>query len=276
MVSTGSTSGDPRLAPVEQNLFDCMVLFETSRISPLVEDDVWTWTSDIDFPLFSGAINARFTPETTERRAHETLDRLVGNGRPFMWWLTPSTRSPSLEAVLEQRGLVLDEPATGMYADLDGAPDSPLPAGVSVEVTTGATLDTMLAAMLDGFGMPKTLLSAVRELFGRSRDPVELVHVLARVDGEPAGAGSVIAAGDVAGLYNIAVREQARGRGVGGAVTQALMRQGSALGCTRSILHATPMGRPVYARLGYQPVCEITQYVWMPSEDKGEMRGTVT
>jgi hypothetical protein len=40
------------------------------------------------------------------------------------------------------------------------------------------------------------------------------------------------------------------------------MRLAAEQGCTESILHATAMGLPVYARLGYQPVGEVMQYVW--------------
>ena len=32
-----------------------------------------------------------------------------------------------------------------------------------------------------------------------------------------------------------------------------------------SILHATEMGLPVYQKLGFETVCEVQQYLWMPS-----------
>ena len=42
------------------------------------------------------------------------------------------------------------------------------------------------------------------------------------------------------------------------------MRIGAELGCTDSILHATAMGEPVYAKLGYVPVAQVQQYLWTP------------
>jgi hypothetical protein len=42
------------------------------------------------------------------------------------------------------------------------------------------------------------------------------------------------------------------------------MQLGRERGGKISILHATPMGQPVYAGLGYKPMCEIAHYTWMP------------
>lgn len=256
---------DPRLAPIESNLFAWEPLFARPPVQMRHEDDVSWWTSDVDFPMFSGAINARFAPGTAARRTHEILDRLIENGHPFMWWLTPSSRSPELESVLVERGLVVDEPAVGMYVDLaDADLAEPAPPGVTLEVCTPGTLETMILTMCDGFGMPRDLLGPFHTLLSGGDASIQLVHVLARLDGRPVGTGSLAVTGRTAGLYDIAVLEAARGHGLGRAITTELMRLGVDHGCTESILHATPLGLPVYTRNGYQPVCEIHQYVWMP------------
>ncbi len=259
-------TGDPRIAPVESNLFDWAPLFDTPEIEVHEDPDTFWWTSDIDFPMFTGAMNARFAAADAARRTHEVLDRLIGNGRPFLWWLTPSSRSPELEAVLVERGLVVDEPTVGMHLDLsDVSLDQTPPDGVTVEVSTDGTVDATILAMCDGFGMSRDLLGTFRDLLTRENGAIQVVNVLARVGGRPVGAGTLAVTGRIAGLYNIAVLEEARGHGVGRAVTTELVRLGVERGCTESILHATPLGLPVYARLGYQPVCEITQYLWMPA-----------
>ena len=69
---------------------------------------------------------------------------------------------------------------------------------------------------------------------------------------------------DTADGYNIATLEPARGRGIGSAVTAALLAEGRAGGRTASILHAWPLGLPVYQRLGFAAVCRMPQYVWVP------------
>ncbi|MGN6132822.1 MAG: GNAT family N-acetyltransferase, partial [Nocardioidaceae bacterium] len=91
-----------------------------------------------------------------------------------------------------------------------------------------------------------------------------VTHLLARLEGRPVGLGTVVVVNVVAGLYDIAVLEDARGRGLGRAITAVLMRLGRERGGKVSVLHATPMGQPVYAKLGYKPMCEIPHYVWLP------------
>jgi ribosomal protein S18 acetylase RimI-like enzyme len=94
--------------------------------------------------------------------------------------------------------------------------------------------------------------------------PDRLRHVLAYVDGTPAGAGSLFVTGGTAGIYNVATLAAARGRGVGHAVTAWLMNDARARGCTDAILHASDAGQRLYERLGFSRVCTVPQYVWMP------------
>ena len=94
--------------------------------------------------------------------------------------------------------------------------------------------------------------------------PEQLVHLLAFLGDEPVCAGSLFVTGATGGLYNIATLAAARGRGVGYAVTRALMELARERGCTEAILSASPMGLPVYERLGFVEVCRVPQYVWAP------------
>jgi ribosomal protein S18 acetylase RimI-like enzyme len=256
---------DPRITSVENALFDFTPLFATSEITFEREDDVQYWTSAINFPMCNGVVNARFAPTATTRRANEVLDRMIANGRSFMWWLTPSTSSPELQALLVERGMVSDEPTIGMHRELSATPPrGPLPEGVTIEVTTADTLDDTILTICDGFGMPRDLLPTFREVLDEGSEALTLTHVLARDTGTPAGSGTLAVANGVAALFNIAVRPEARGKGVGRALTLELMQRGAEQGCAETVLHATPMGLPVYVKLGYEPVCEMPLYVWTP------------
>lgn len=259
----------------ESNLFDFLRGLDCPGLLDVhVEDDVYWVTSTVPFPLFNGALNARFAPESAARRTHEVLDRLMEHGHPFLWWVTPSTRSHEMEAVLVDRGLAGTEPSTAMTLDLTGSWSlhEPEPDGVTLELLDQDNAEEIALAMLDAFGFPHFLAEPfMATLINPSAQDRDVHNLLARLEGAPVGAGSlVVTEGTIAGLYNIAVREEARGRGIGRALTLALMKRAADLGCTESILHATPMGRPVYARLGYQPVAEVGQYAWAPPAEDSE------
>jgi GNAT superfamily N-acetyltransferase len=250
---------DPRVAPVEDNLLAFFgAAGRVAFLRPDPADDVDAVHSDIPFPMFNAVTGARFG-DAAARRAGEVVDTFVARGLPWMWWLTPSTTSPELEALLEDRGLQRED-VPGMYADL-GAPVAIPPVdGLAVERTDDAA--AFVDVMMAGFGMPELIRGPMAELMDCFP---EAINVVGSLDGRPVACGTAYLTGPTAGLYNIATLEAARGRGVGYAVTLTLMGLARAAGAEQAILHATDVGRPVYERAGFAQVCQVPQYVWMPS-----------
>jgi hypothetical protein len=72
------------------------------------------------------------------------------------------------------------------------------------------------------------------------------------LDDEPASIAMTIVSHGVAGIYWVGSVERARGMGLGRAVTVAATNAGLALGAEIASLQASPMGRPIYTRLGYE------------------------
>jgi GNAT superfamily N-acetyltransferase len=75
---------------------------------------------------------------------------------------------------------------------------------------------------------------------------------VAYLDGEPAAIAMTIVSDEVAGIYWVGSREQARGRGLGRAVTAAATAAGFDLGANIASLQASPMGKPIYLKMGYE------------------------
>lgn len=254
---------DHRIAAVEDNLD---AFFERLRRHELLTDtstdDVLSVHCDIAFPTFNSVGAARFGADA-ERRTREVANEFIDRGLPWLWWLTPSGTAPGMAEVLAELGLH-HEPIPGMYRALPEAPAAPLPDGLTLELVDGsaeAFMDTMLA----GFGMPEIVRAPMSRL-GEVFAPGEFLNVLAQLDGVPVACGSGFVHDDVLGAYNIATLEAARGRGIGYAVTAALLTEGHRRGCRHAVLHASEAGLPVYERLGFETVCDVPQYVWLPSE----------
>lgn len=249
---------DPRVAPVEDNL---LAFWATCATSPLFRrepaDDLIGLHSDIDYPMFNAVAGARFG-DAAERRTHEVVDTFVAAGRPWMWWLTPSSTSPALEGVLEERGL-LRNPCPGMYLDLDGRVTTPTLPGVEIRPTDD--MATYLDVLVRGFGMPSIVAEPMGLVIGLFPDAI---NVLAHLDGRAVGCGTAYLTGPTAGVYNIAVLEEVRGRGIGYAVTATLLDLAAEAGAEHAILHSSEDGLPVYERLGFVEVCQVPQYLWLP------------
>jgi ribosomal protein S18 acetylase RimI-like enzyme len=54
-------------------------------------------------------------------------------------------------------------------------------------------------------------------------------------------------------IWGVYVEPDFRQQGIGGALTQLSIDYLRKIGCTRAVLNASPSGRPIYERLGFQP-----------------------
>jgi ribosomal protein S18 acetylase RimI-like enzyme len=77
---------------------------------------------------------------------------------------------------------------------------------------------------------------------------------LAYQDGAPVAIAMTIVSHGVAGAYWVGSLEQARGRGLGSAMTAAATNAGFDLGAEIAALQASRMGEPIYAEMGYEKV----------------------
>jgi GNAT superfamily N-acetyltransferase len=256
---------DTRIAPVEDNL---LAFLDALATVPMFETDahadVVTYRSGLTHPLFNGVVGGRFAPGTEEERTREAMAPFVEAGLPFLWWSTPSTWSLGTHRALEAAGATRED-SPGMHVDLRGLTPAGRPVdGLEITVAEPGDACTFARLMCQGFGFSADFEEPVRRLL-EGFDPEQLVNVVATLDDEPVGCGSLWITGETAGLYNVAVLDEARQRGVGYAVTSALLDEARARGCTESVLQATRLGRPVYERLGYVVVCRVPQYVWVPT-----------
>jgi GNAT superfamily N-acetyltransferase len=265
VISSGSVRlvPDSRIAPVEDNLvafFDAA--FDHPMFEPAGFPDVRAVHCSVPHPLFNSVCGATFPDDEVEERALAVTAAYVERGLPFLWWATPSGHADSLRPVLTDAGLVVED-VPGMWRSCEAALDPRTHELLSVDVAESpAELRASIEVMTEGFGMPGDLvdpLLAVVEAMAGS-----YVQVTAHLEGRPVGSGTVFLHGTTGGLYNIATVPDARGQGVGRAVTATLANIARDRGCSETVLHASEAGRPLYDRLGYDAVCVVPQFVWIP------------
>lgn len=80
----------------------------------------------------------------------------------------------------------------------------------------------------------------------------ESYSVIATLDGNPIGAGTVICCNGVAGVYNVTTLPSARRRGVGTAMMEDLHNYALSQGYAGTALASSAMGLSMYNRLGYR------------------------
>ena len=81
------------------------------------------------------------------------------------------------------------------------------------------------------------------------------------ISGEPVCTSHLLVDGETAGIYWVATAEQHRGRGFGTVITRSAVDEAARRGCHMVGLQASPLGKPVYERMGFRVVAEYETYV---------------
>ncbi|HUG31175.1 MAG TPA: GNAT family N-acetyltransferase [Candidatus Limnocylindria bacterium] len=222
-------------------------------------------------PFRSVVVSARFAEEDADRRVAEIAAAFEARGTGFLWWLAPFHQPAGLDARLVRAGLQYEGKAPAMAMDLEALPrDEPLPAGLTIEpVTDVATLREFIQVLADEMGIPEgvpnpaaahhaALLEAIPPTL--AGEPVPLRY-LGRIDGRTVATSRIAIAAGVAGLYAVATLPEARGRGIGRAMTVAALQAARSIGLRIGALQASDSGLPVYRRLGFRTIFEYEVYL---------------
>jgi GNAT superfamily N-acetyltransferase len=132
-----------------------------------------------------------------------------------------------------------------------------LPAGATLAWVRGR--DQMRAAQRmigRGFGMPPPFVDQMADRLALLGDVVDgpARVILARLNGVPVASALTTTIGDVAGIYSVVTLPEARGKGIGTAVTLAVLHDARSRGARMGVLESADMGFPVYTRLGFRNV----------------------
>lgn len=91
-----------------------------------------------------------------------------------------------------------------------------------------------------------------------SRGPMRIW--IASLHGEPVATAALFEGAGVAGIFSVATVPEARGHGIGRAVTATVLTEAVARGHRLAVLGSSHLGYPVYRRLGFREVSRLRSY----------------
>lgn len=232
-----------------------------------------TWfISGLPDPIANGVVrthlSANSDPAELRARLAAVLARFQARGVPLLWWLLPGTTPANVAEHLAALGLQPAGAIPGMVASLSDLPSTtPTPPGLTIEeVVDEAGLRALARTFTTGYELPPATETVVFEAYQRRGLGPDrpLRHFLARLNGEPVAAASLLLSAGVAGLYAMATLPAARRQGIGAAISAAPLRVAHALGYQVGVLQASAMGAPVYRRLGFRDCFPVPVHLWTP------------
>jgi len=140
-----------------------------------------------------------------------------------------------------------------------------LPAGFEIRpVENMASLGVCAETFARGFGTDNESVGWLRTLVMGYGISNTRRWFLGYFDGKPAATSLLVLHKGLAGIYCVATLQEARGRGIGNALTAEPMLIAKDLGYDFAVLQSSKMGLPVYERLGFREYCKIRAYCWSP------------
>jgi GNAT superfamily N-acetyltransferase len=234
------------------------------------DDSEITWTiGGSPLSYHNAVVRANLTPQTADAAILASRERMSTHDVPGSWHIGPFMRPDDLGQRLIAAGFTFAGDEPGMAADLHALnEDAPMLGGLAIQRMRDASEIATWAATLNanGFGEGAVESEWVGAMYARlgCGDETPWRHYLGLRDGAPVATSTLFFDAGVAGIYFVSVHPDARRQGIGAALTLAPLRAARELGYCVGVLGASALGEPVYRRLGFTTLCQISLYEWSP------------
>jgi len=221
------------------------------------------WHSEVPYPWFNGVLSSRPARLEDEPYIDQAVTYFKTHGQPAMtWWLEPPLKPGDWEATLAPHGFILSSETPGMAADLTKL-NEPLrtPPGLDIrQVDDPQNLRAWSEIFVSGYGLPAGWSPLMFDFMAGLGLTLPVRNYLGFLEGHPVAASTLFCGAGVAGVYCVATLPEARGQGIGAAMTLKPLKEARDLGYRAGVLQSSEMGYGVYQQLGFEHVCQIENF----------------
>jgi len=247
------------------NLLDCMLQMGSSNFAERLDTPVFSrWHTRIAHPWYNGLVVTQPPDGGAPQMVRESLDYFKSRGvGVFSWWCRPPLDPATWKSVLSPFGFRLDDATPGMALDLqrlDRARKGPPNLEIRI-VDDLRMLAEWVRTFLQGYELPPAWEDGLFQLLSGLPLDWPLRYYLGLLDGRPVATSNAFLSGGVVGVMCVSTLPEARGQGLGSALTLAPLIDAESQGCQMGILQSSRMGFSVYCQLGFQHVCQVTHFV---------------
>lgn len=261
---------DPVAGMIEALLWDYEREWKPPGLELMEQADLLMWASATSSPYSSRVVRAVFTDRSADDEISRVVEFFEKRGKPFTWWIGPSTRPLDLGARLAAYGFELKGRDDGLARAVERL-DIPLTSGVTLEpVESEEQVREMVSIASAGFGHSADVAEAmVRERLSYLALPERRGgFLLARVSGMAAGYAGWRDSGDGRCVYlsGAATLEEYRGRGIYSALLAARLSGAAERGRAWAAVQANPeTSSPILRRHGFEQRCAVEVYEYRPA-----------
>ncbi|WP_219375787.1 GNAT family N-acetyltransferase [Bacillus mycoides] len=209
-------------------------------------------------------LNSNLTEGNEELCAE--IEQFNQKGFPISVWYWDSKRENTLKYELLKLRLIEAENNIAMVADLQTIhPTLDIPAGFIIQKATspvqiqkfGETLAALFGTSAEGSNV-QSYYNQISSLDLWNSDDMQLY--LGLYKGDVVSVGSLVCTKDSVGIYDIATKEEMRGKGFGSTMFNFLLQEAKQLKYMYCVLQASPDGINIYEKSGFKAVGQMTVF----------------
>lgn len=214
------------------------------------EDGLFVCHSGLQASSFNGALvldESRLAAEGLSTLTRYFLHANI----PFSIHLFTDSAVPGCDGLLRACGYV------NIFADPVMIHEGPLNSNghdprLDIRIADGKAIEEdCCRVFMEGFDVPADIAREFTQMISAMR---ECTQIIAWRDGRAIGTGTLLYCNGVAAIHNVTTVPALRRQGIGIAIVCALHERALADGYGATVLASSPMGLPLYERLGYQKV----------------------
>jgi ribosomal protein S18 acetylase RimI-like enzyme len=230
----------------------------------VTSEAVWFYTG-IPVPLFNGVLSANLKPEGVKATVDALQAKIDTQHAPAFWWIGPQSKPDNLGAILELHGLQFAGAVPGMAIDLALVKDAPETiANFTIRKVINAEMQKRWAQIAAvGTEFPPEAVEAMARVEAALTGPQyqRQYRYIGYLQGTPVATAALVLEAGVAGIYAVATIPEARRQGIGRIMTVRPLFDAMQAGYRVGILQASPMGYPIYERIGFRALGEYQLYL---------------
>jgi len=257
-------SDEALVTAIRANMCDFFRLVSRSNPTEHFENTQFArWYMPIPHPWFNGVLCSKLPAEGDEIFLAETIKYFHAKDVPaFTWWLEPHLKRADWESVLARHGFGFSDDTPGMAIDLHTLNTSLPPMdGFKIRVVTDEeSLRTWTNIFIKGYGLPAAWEAITFEQWLKFGFDFPMRNYIGYLNGTPVSTSTIFYGGGAAGIYDVATLPEARGKGLGAALTLQPLLDARQMGYRVGVLQSSDMGFNVYKKLGFRHLCQIENF----------------
>jgi predicted GNAT family acetyltransferase len=242
---------------------------EDSSINFIKTENYAVLEGNLPFTIANMVYHTKIPSDILEEKIEEIINLFESKDHPFFLMTGSITEPENLAEILSSKYGFRQNNMPGMYIELSKIKDvKEIEELEIVKVTKEKQLDIWNDILLVSFSFPKDIMEKFFLDFLAHKNESNYNAFLGYYQEKPVAVSLVCYNSGVAGIYCVGTVEEARGKGIGTAMTHIALVDAKKRGYEIAILQSSEMGYSVYKKMGFEDVCLMLSLNWNPKKEE--------